>query len=69
MVTASETILLEKLRRVLGRDDMVIREDVGPYHVANFAGNSRRAMHVSIRDSLKTFQTDYIGKPSSQLVY
>lgn len=36
------------------------------HHVANFAGNSRRAMHVSIRDSLKTFQTDYIGKPISQ---
>ncbi|KUI60953.1 Putative aryl-alcohol dehydrogenase AAD14 [Cytospora mali] len=27
---------------------------------ANFAGNSRRSLHVSIRDSLKKLQTDYI---------
>jgi aryl-alcohol dehydrogenase-like predicted oxidoreductase len=29
---------------------------------ANFAGNSRRGIHVSIRDSLKKLQTDYLGK-------
>lgn len=33
----------------------------GP-HSANFAGNSRRSIHVSVRDSLKKLQTDYIGK-------
>ncbi|ORY71685.1 putative aryl-alcohol dehydrogenase [Pseudomassariella vexata] len=27
---------------------------------ANYAGNSRRAIHVSVRDSLKKLQTDYI---------
>ncbi|KAJ5233790.1 Aldo/keto reductase [Penicillium citrinum] len=31
----------------------------GP-HIANFSGNSRRAIHVSIRDSLRNLQTDYI---------
>lgn len=29
---------------------------------ANFAGNSRRSMHVGIRDSLKKLQTDYVGE-------
>lgn len=33
----------------------------GP-HIANFSGNSRRAMHVSIRDSLKNLQMDYLGE-------
>lgn len=28
---------------------------------ANFAGNSRRAIHVAVRDSLKKLRTDYIG--------
>ncbi|KAK7748113.1 putative aryl-alcohol dehydrogenase aad14 [Cytospora paraplurivora] len=31
----------------------------GP-QAANFAGNSRRSLHVSIRDSLKKLRTDYI---------
>ncbi|KAI9648456.1 putative aryl-alcohol dehydrogenase aad14 [Ciborinia camelliae] len=31
----------------------------GP-QAANFAGNSRRSIHVAIRDSLKKLQTDYI---------
>jgi aryl-alcohol dehydrogenase-like predicted oxidoreductase len=29
---------------------------------ANFAGNSRRAIHVGLRDSLKKLRTDYIGE-------
>lgn len=33
----------------------------GP-RAANFAGNSRHSIHVSIRDSLKKLRTDYIGK-------
>lgn len=28
---------------------------------ANFAGNSRRSIHVGVRDSLEKLQTDYIG--------
>lgn len=29
---------------------------------ANFAGNSRRSIHVGVRDSLKNLQIDYIGE-------
>lgn len=29
---------------------------------ANFAGNSRHSIHVSIRDSLKKLRTDYVGE-------
>jgi len=35
----------------------------GP-HGANFTGNHRKSLHVSVRDSLKKLQTDYIGKTS-----
>lgn len=34
---------------------------LGP-QIANFAGNSRRTIHVGIRDSLKNLQTDFVGK-------
>ncbi|OBT39485.1 hypothetical protein VE00_10119 [Pseudogymnoascus sp. WSF 3629] len=34
-------------------------QGTGP-HSANFAGNSRRSIHVGVRDSLKKLQTDYI---------
>lgn len=33
----------------------------GP-RAANFPGNSRHSIHVSVRDSLKKLRTDYIGK-------
>jgi aryl-alcohol dehydrogenase-like predicted oxidoreductase len=33
----------------------------GP-QAANFAGNSRRSIHVSVRNSLLKLQTDYIGE-------
>ncbi len=29
---------------------------------ANFAGNSRRTVHVGVRDSLRKLQTDFIGE-------
>lgn len=29
-------------------------------HSVNYFGNHRRSMHVSVRDSLKKLQTDYI---------
>jgi hypothetical protein len=38
----------------------------GP-QAANFAGNSCRAIHVGIRDSLKKLRTDYIGELVSPL--
>ena len=34
--------------------------EFGKNESVNFGGNSKRALHVSIRDSLKKLQTDYI---------
>jgi len=37
--------------------------DTGKYpHVANTCGNHRKSIHISVRDSLKKLQTDYIGE-------
>lgn len=66
----SETWIGEWMKERGNRDRMVIATKfTTPYrtyelgkgsHSVNFMGNHRRSLHVSVRDSLKKLQTDYI---------
>ena len=66
----SETWIGEWMKERGNRDRMVIATKfTTPYrtyelgkgsHSVNFMGNHRRSLHVSVRDSLKKLQTDYV---------
>ncbi|GKZ74618.1 putative aryl-alcohol dehydrogenase aad14 [Aspergillus niger] len=66
----SETWIGEWMQARQNRDSVVLATKFGMdyrspamgrgHKTANFAGNSRRGIHVSVRDSLQKLQTDYI---------
>lgn len=66
----SETWLGEWMKERGNRDQMVIATKFTTHYKtyelgkgpksANFCGNSRRSLHVSLRDSLKKLQTDFV---------
>lgn len=65
----SESWIGEWMTSRKNRDQLVIatkyttgykQYELGKAKAANFIGNSRRSLHVSVRDSLKKLQTDYI---------
>lgn len=40
---------------------------IGKNESANLAGNSKKSLHVSVRQSLEKLQTDYVGLSTSVL--
>jgi aryl-alcohol dehydrogenase-like predicted oxidoreductase len=65
----SETWIGEWMKERNNRDNMVIATKYtipytayrdGKQHAVNHAGNHKRSMHMSVRDSLKKLQTDFI---------